>query len=235
VLAAALARDEEWLSPDEVRQLFDCYGLPSVPEARAASVEETAEASLAFHGRVALKAVGPVHKTDVGAVALDLMPGPDVAEAARAMADRVAAAGEPLEGFVIQEMVGDGVEMLVGAAADPMFGPMIAVGAGGVTVELTRDVAVRVAPLTDADADEMIRGLATFPLLDGFRGAPKADVAALSDVVLRVSTLCADHPEVAEMDCNPVVIRTHGAVIVDARVRVRVPEPRRRFASRGSG
>ena len=130
-------------------------------------------------------------------------------------------------------MVGDGVEMLVGAAADPMFGPMIAVGAGGVTVELTRDVAVRVAPLTDVDADEMIRGLATFPLLDGFRGAPKADVGALHDVVLRVSALCADHPEVAEMDCNPVVIRTHGAVIVDARVRVRVPEPRRRFASRG--
>ncbi len=235
VLAAALTRDEEWLTPDEVRQLFDCYGLPTVPEERATTAEETAETSLAFHGRVALKAIGPVHKTDVGAVALDLMPGPDVAEAAAEMAERLAAAGEPLEGFVVQEMVGDGVEMLVGAAADPMFGPMIAVGAGGVTVELTRDVAVRVAPLTDVDADEMVHGLATFPLLDGFRGAPKADVAALRDVVLRVSALCADHPEVAEMDCNPVVVRTHGAVIVDARVRVRVPEPRRRFASRGGG
>ena len=118
---------------------------------------------------VALKAIGPVHKTESGAVVLGLAPD-DVLEAATAMAERVIAAGEPFDGFLVQEMVAAGVEMLVGAVADPVFGPVIAVGAGGVTVELTRDVAVRVAPLTDLDADEMVRSLATFPLLDGFRG-----------------------------------------------------------------
>ncbi|MEO8475671.1 MAG: acetate--CoA ligase family protein, partial [Actinomycetota bacterium] len=220
VLAGALGREGGWLDAGEVRLLFECYGLPTVREAPAATTEEAERVSHAFEGHVALKAVGPIHKTDVGAVALDLAPGPAVAAAAAAIAQRVEAAG---------------VEMLVGAAADPMFGGMIAVGAGGVTVELTRDVEVRVAPLTDVDADEMIRGLATFPLLDGFRGAPKADVDALRDVVLRVSALCADHAEIAEMDCNPVIVRANGAAIVDARVRVQLPEPIRPFASRGGG
>ena len=154
---------------------------------------------------VALKAIGPVHKTESGAVVLDLSPA-DVRESATAMAERVIAAGEPFDGFLVQEMVDPGVEMLVGAVADPVFGPVIAVGAGGVTVELTRDVAVRVAPLTDLDADEMVRSLATFPLLDGFRGAEKADVAALVDVVLRLGAIATAHDAIAEMDCNPVIV-----------------------------
>ena len=155
---------------------------------------------------VALKAIGPVHKTESGAVVLDLSPD-DVLESATAMAERVIAAGEPFDGFLVQEMVAPGVEMLVGAVADPVFGPVIAVGAGGVTVELTRDVAVRVAPLTDLDADEMVRSLATFPLLDGFRGAEKADVAALTDVVLRLGAIATAHDAIAEMDCNPVIVQ----------------------------
>ena len=95
------------------------------------------------------------------------------------MRTRVEAAGERLDGFTLQERIEDAVEMLVGVVADPVFGPVVACGGGGVTVELQRDVAVRVAPITDVDADEMVRSLATFPLLDGFRGAPKADVGAL--------------------------------------------------------
>jgi acetate---CoA ligase (ADP-forming) len=122
-------------------------------------------------------------------------------------------------------MVGDGTEMLVGSVSDPVFGQVLAVGAGGVTVELTRDVATRVVPLTDADAAEMVRELATFPLLDGFRGAPTKDVVALEDVILRVAALVDRHPEVLEMDCNPVMVRPHGAVVVDARVRVHLPAP----------
>jgi acetate---CoA ligase (ADP-forming) len=129
-------------------------------------------------------------------------------------------------------MVEDAAEMLVGCVVDPIFGPVIAVGSGGTTVELTRDVAVRVAPLTDLDAHEMIRELATFPLLDGFRGASVKDVGALEDVILRVSALADAHPEIAEMDCNPVMVLPHGAKIVDARIRVRLPEPEARFAAR---
>jgi len=118
------------------------------------------------------------------------------------------------------------VEMLVGMVHDASFGPVVACGAGGTSVELLRDVSVRVAPLAAADAGEMVRALRTFPLLDGYRGRPKADVAALEDVVLRVSALVEAHPEIAELDCNPVIVGPNGAVIVDARVRVAPVAPR---------
>ena len=118
-----------------------------------------------------------------------------------------------------------GVEMLVGVVNDALFGPVVACAAGGVTVELLRDVAVRIAPLSGQDATEMLRSLATFPLLDGYRGSERADVAALEEVLLRVSALVQTHPEIAEMDCNPVMVLAHGAAIVDARVRVQSPQP----------
>jgi acetate---CoA ligase (ADP-forming) len=201
---------------------------------RASSPEEAGDAAASFGSTVALKAIGPIHKTESGAVVLDLSPA-DVLESATAMAERVIAAGEPFDGFLVQEMVDPGVEMLVGAVADPVFGPVIAVGAGGVTVELTRDVAVRVAPLTDLDADEMVRSLATFPLLDGFRGAEKADVAALVDVVLRLGAIATAHDAIAEMDCNPVIVHAHGAVVVDARISVQTPAPATPFGARSQG
>jgi acyl-CoA synthetase (NDP forming) len=129
-------------------------------------------------------------------------------------------------------MVEGGVEMLVGMVHDPSFGPVVACGAGGVQAELLKDVAVRITPLTDADASEMIRSLATFPLLEGYRGAPKADVGALEDVLARVSALVEAHPELAEMDLNPVIVLPEGAAIVDARVRVEVPPPPRPLSAR---
>src|SRR5439155_12359881 len=113
--------------------------------------------------------------------------------------------------FLVQRMVPEGVEMLVGVVHDPLFGPVVACGAGGTAVELLKDVSVRITPLTDLDAAEMVRSLATFPLLDGYRGASKADVPALEDLLLRVSALVEAHPAVAEMDCNPVVVHEHGA------------------------
>jgi len=168
----------------------------------------------------------------VGAVALGLSGPTETAEAARAMAARVEAAGLTLEGFVVQQMVEGGVEMLVGVAHDPLFGPVVACSAGGTTVELLRDVAVRVTPITDLDASEMLRSLRTFPLLDGFRGATKVDVASLEEVILRVSALVDDHATIAEMDCNPVMVLPHGALIVDARVRVQAAPPIRPLAAR---
>src|SRR4029077_18722726 len=120
----------------------------------------------------------------------------------------------------VQRMVPAGVEMLVGVVHDPLFGPVVACGAGGTAVELLKDVSVRITPLTDLDAQDMIRSLATYPLLDGYRGAPKADVASLVDTLLRVSAMVEAHPEIVEMDCNPVMVLPDGAVIVDARVRI---------------
>ena len=148
------------------------------------------------------------------------------------MAEAVAAEGYPVEGFLVQRMVPDGVELLVGVVHDPSFGPVIACGTGGTAVELLKDVAVRITPLTDRDATEMVRSLATFPLLDGYRGAPRVDVAALEGLLLRVSALVEAHPEIAELDCNPVKVLADGAVVVDARVRVEAATPPLPLAAR---
>jgi acyl-CoA synthetase (NDP forming) len=136
------------------------------------------------------------------------------------MSRRLRAAGLRAEAFVVQRQLAGGVEMLAGISVDPLLGPLVACGAGGTAVEVLGDVAVRLAPITDAEAEGMVRSLSTFALLDGYRGAPKADVAALEDVLLRLGALADAHPEVAELDCNPIVVAERGATAVDARVRV---------------
>jgi acetyl coenzyme A synthetase (ADP forming)-like protein len=234
VIAGALGRAGGWLRAEELEELLGCYGLPVARSARAATPEEAGAAAARLGAPVALKALGPdiVHKTDVGAVRLELNGQEEVTAAATEMARRIREAGLTLEGFLVQKMVTGGVEMLVGVAQDPLFGPVVACSAGGTAAELLRDVSVRIAPITDLDASEMVRSLKTFPLLDGYRGAPKADVAALEEVILRVSAMVDAHPSIAEMDCNPVMVLPQGAVIVDARVRVQEPAPPKPLASR---
>ena len=234
VIAGALGRASGWLTAEELEELLGYYGLPVARSARAATPEEAGAAAARLGAPVALKAFGSdiVHKTDVGAVRLGLNGLEEVTAAAREMARRIREAGLTLEGFLVQEMVTGGVEMLVGVAQDPLFGPVVACSAGGTAAELLRDVSVRIAPITDLDASEMVRSLKTFPLLDGYRGAPKADVAALEEVILRVSAMVDAHPSIAEMDCNPVMVLPRGAVIVDARVRVQEPAPPKPLASR---
>jgi acetyl coenzyme A synthetase (ADP forming)-like protein len=220
ILSEALARGAEWLDPSEVERLLRCYGIRVPRSERADDPASAGVAAERLQGQVVLKAVGPVHKTDVGAVRLGLRGRDEVVAEATAMAERLDRAGSPPEAFLIQEQVDDGPELLVGVAVDPRFGPVVACGAGGVAAELLRDVEVRVAPLTDLDARDMVRSLSTFPLLDGYRGAPRADVAALEDVILRVGRMAEAHPEIVEMDCNPVIVLTDRAVVVDARVRI---------------
>jgi acetate---CoA ligase (ADP-forming) len=217
-----------WLKPDEVACLLECYGIPTAPWRLADSPEGAAAAAAEVGWPVALKAVAPgvVHKTEARAVILSLEDPGAVESAARGMATDLAAAGHPVERFFVQRMMPRGVEMLVGVVHDRLFGPVVACGPGGTGVELLRDVAVRITPLTDRDAGEMIRSLATFPLLDGYRDAPRADVAALEENLLRVSAMVEAHPEVVEMDCNPLIVLEHGAVVVDARIRIELPAPR---------
>jgi len=117
-------------------------------------------------------------------------------------------------------MAPPGIEMLVGVVHDPQFGPVVACGAGGVQVELLKDVSIRLTPLSNEDATEMIRELKTYPLLTGFRGSVACDVAALKGGLLRVSAMVEDIPQIAELDCNPFVVHETGATILDARIRV---------------
>jgi acyl-CoA synthetase (NDP forming) len=236
LLAAALAEGpgDRWLAPDQVAALLGCYGIEMAPWRLADSPEEAAAAAAELDGPVALKAVAPrlLHKTEAHAVRLGLSGGEQVRSAATEMAAEVAAEGFAVDRFLVQRMVAGGVELLVGVVHDPSFGPVLACGAGGTAVELLKDVAVRLTPLTDLDAAEMVRSLATFPLLDGYRGAPKADIGALEDLLLRVGALVEAHPEVAELDCNPVKVLPDGVVVVDARVRVEPATPPLPLAAR---
>jgi acyl-CoA synthetase (NDP forming) len=227
-IAKALGRGEGWLRPDDVEDLLDCYGIRLVESRTATTPAEAAGAAADLGGPVAVKAFGAglLHKSEAGAVALSL-PDPDaVRAAAAAMAERLDGAGQAPEGFLVQRMADGGVEMIVGVVQDPQFGPVIACGAGGTAVELLRDVSIRLTPLTETQADRMIRGLATFPLLDGYRGRPRADVAALRDLVLRLGALAEDLPEVAEVDLNPVIVGPPGVSVVDARIRIEARDPR---------
>ena len=234
IVAAALERGDGWLTPDEVAQLCSCYGLPLIEQRVVANVEDAAAAAAELGGEIALKAIAPglVHKTEAGAVRLRLRNAEAVRNAAREMSERLSAEGHALSGFVVQKMAQRGVEMLVGVVHDPQFGPVVACGAGGVQVELLKDVSVRLSPLANEDAAEMVRELKTYPLLTGFRGSAPADVSALEEGLLRVSAMVEDLPQIAELDCNPFVVQETGATILDARIRVTAVEPRPLFGVR---
>jgi acetyl coenzyme A synthetase (ADP forming)-like protein len=221
IIAAALARGDSWLSGDDVRALLSCYGVPVIEQEVTSSASEAGAAARKFGGRVALKGVAPqlVHKTDVGAVRLNLEPD-EVEAAALTMQANLQAAGYATEQFLVQLMAGSGVEMLIGMVQDERFGPVVACGAGGTTVELIKDVAVRLAPLSRDDAEAMIAELKTSPLLHGYRGSTPKDVDALVDVLLRISQLGEGNPRIAELDLNPVIVHEEGATIVDARIRL---------------
>jgi acyl-CoA synthetase (NDP forming) len=221
LVATALGRREEWLSSEDVWKVLACYGIPVLQQRVVAGVDDVGHAATELGGLVALKAVAPVlvHKTEVGAVRLGLSPA-DVTAAARDMEARLRKTGLEPTGFVLQRMAPSGVEMIVGVVHDRQFGPVVACGAGGVLVELIKDVAVRLAPLSRRDAEEMVRELKSFPLLTGYRGANAGDVEALVDTVLRVSALVEDLPQIAELDLNPILVHTKDVTVVDARIRL---------------
>jgi acyl-CoA synthetase (NDP forming) len=195
------------------------------------SPEEAAEAFRRFDGPVAVKLVSRkvLHKTDVGGVHLDVRSAEEAAEAYRAIGAGLAARGEAdaMDGALIQPMITGGVECLVGVVTDPIFGPLVAFGLGGVLAEVLGDVAFRLHPLTDVDADELIRGVKASALLNGYRGSPPADIPALRDLLLRISQLVEDLPEIREIDINPVMVRAEGqgVLALDARIHLtRVPK-----------
>jgi acetate---CoA ligase (ADP-forming) len=235
IVATAMQRGEGWLTPEEVADLLACYGLRMVEQKFVRTPDEAAEAARELGGPVALKVIAPtvLHKTEAGGVRLKLRDPEKVRAAANEMFAKLESEGQSPTGFIVQRMAQAGVEMILGVVHDPQFGPVVACGAGGTQVELLRDVAVRLTPISQPEASEMIRALKTYPLLDGFRGGKKFDVAALEDALLRVSALVDDIPQIAELDCNPFVVTEQGGEILDARVRVASVEPRPLMGVRG--
>ena len=234
IVAAALARGEGWLTPDDVVRLLSCYGLPFIEQRIVTSAEEAGVVAEQLGGEVALKAIAPdlLHKTEAGAVRLHLTGADAVRASVREMNEVLSSRGHAPSGFVVQCMAQRGVEMLVGVVHDPQFGPVVACGAGGVQVELLRDVSVRITPLSREDASDMVRELKTYPLLTGFRGSVATDVSALEEGLLRVSAVVEDIPQIAEIDCNPFVVHETGATILDARIRVATVAPPALFGVR---
>jgi acetyl coenzyme A synthetase (ADP forming)-like protein len=230
VATRALGRDgaeRVWLTAEEAAQMLGAYGIASAQSRFAPTPEEAAKAAESIGFPVAVKVASGtiVHKTDVGGVALDVSSREGVLRAFEEIRSRIAAAGRlsEMEGVSVQRMAPEGVEAIVGVTQDPSFGPLIMFGLGGTFVELLKDVAFRIHPLTDVDAREMVREVQGYPLLEGWRGAPPGDVAAVEELILRVSQLVEEIPEVAEMDMNPVKVRKpgEGCMVVDARVQLR--------------
>jgi acyl-CoA synthetase (NDP forming) len=221
LIAAALGRGAGWLAPEEVVKLLSCYGVPTLEQRVAPTPEEASRQAGYLGGEVAVKALVPglVHKTEADAVRLKLKPQ-EVLAAAREMAERLGAIGPAPTGFLVQRMAPAGLEMIVGVVHDRQFGPVVACGAGGTLVELVKDVSVRLTPLSERDAREMIAELRTYPLLTGYRGGPAYDDAALVETILRIGAMVEDLPQIAELDLNPIMVQTRGVVTVDARVRV---------------
>jgi len=222
IISRELTEDDDWMSPQAVVALLDCHGIPRAPEVLVTGDDnDVVDAAVKLGLPVAIKAVasGLLHETEAVAVGLDSREA--VHTAAAQIRTAVDTAGRQLTALLVQPMISGPAELLVGVVQDPSFGPLLACGAGGTSAELIGDVAVRITPVTDVDAQEMLAGLRTFKLLTGYRGAPPCDLDAVYDVILRVSAMVEAHHEITELDCNPVIAGPTGAVVVDARIRLR--------------
>ena len=216
-------RQEAWLDAAATERLLHAFGITTAPARVAGTAEEARAAAEALNGPCAVKIAAAVHKTDIGGIRLGLTSPDDVAQAVvelqteleRQERDHIAE-----QGFLVQEMVADGIEMMVGVTHDRTFGPLLMAGMGGTLVELLRDVSVRIHPLTDTDVDDMLNTLRGFPLLTGYRGHPPVDVDAFKELLLRMSVLVEEVPEIDEVDLNPVFVRAEGVTTVDARVKL---------------
>jgi acetyl coenzyme A synthetase (ADP forming)-like protein len=225
IVERALERGGGWLRPEEGSALMAAAGITAARARVCADMDTAVAAARELGWPVALKAIGPriLHKTEVGGVTLGLADEAALRAAHAGFAERL---GGEMTAVLVQEMVPGGVEMMAGATFDPTFGPLILCGSGGTLLELVGDVALRLHPLTEVDAHDMLESIRGKALLRGFRGMPPADEAALRTLLLGLSALVEACPEVQELDLNPIKVLPRGAKVVDVRVRVERRSPR---------
>ena len=230
IVTSAMTRSDQrplWLSAEEIAGLLRCYGIRFVETAMAKTADEAAAlaAKIGFPVVVKLHSSTIVHKTDVGGVVLDIRSEEEVKKAFNDIRARLVAIGREgeMDGVTVQRMVKEGIEATAGVTQDPSFGPLIMFGLGGIYAELLKDVALRLHPLTDLDAKELVESIKMSKLFDGFRGSPPSDKEAVQDLLLRLSALVEDVPQIAELDLNPVKVlpQGQGYWVVDARILVK--------------
>ena len=227
ICAKALTeRGSGWLTTEETQAILRAMKVPLVPGGIAASVDDAVKLAQKIGFPVAVKLASHqiVHKTEMGGVRLNLADEGAVRDAFESIRAKLTQAHNlsAMEGVLVQPMLSGSVEVMVGVTRDPLFGPLVAFGLGGIHVEVLGDLQLRVAPLTDRDAAEMVRAIKGHRLLTGYRRQPAVDLKAIEEVLLRISSLTEAIPEISEIDLNPIFALPpgQGCQIVDARIRV---------------
>ncbi|MFW9819464.1 MAG: acetate--CoA ligase family protein [Candidatus Thorarchaeota archaeon] len=212
------------LTEFESKELLTQIGIPVPIQKLTTSKEETISAAKDIGFPVVLKLMAEdiVHKSDTGAVKLNLKSKEDVDKAYNELMQIPSQMDKKIS---VQKMADEPItELIIGMTTDPQFGPALMFGIGGILVELLEDVSFRIAPITEYDAKEMIHEIKGFPILDGYRGKPKADIQAIIKVLLKISDFVVQHEEINEMDLNPVFIYNNGLICVDARIILKKKE-----------
>lgn len=222
VLGAARAEGRTLLNEVEAKAILHEAGIPATAATLARSRDEAIAHAEAIGYPVVLKVMSRdiAHKSDAGGVQLNIRDAAAVGLAFDSIMSNIKGA-EPkarIDGVSVQQMAKPGTEVIVGMTTDPQFGPVMMFGLGGIMVEVLKDVSFRIIPLTDRDAGQMIDEIKGKPVLDGVRGQPPSDIAALRTTILKVSKLVEQHPEIEELDLNPVFAYPDGAIAVDARI-----------------
>ena len=223
---ALTQRGPGWLTVAETRRVLESFSLPLPSGGVAKTADEAAAiaARVGFPVAVKLASHRIVHKTEIGGVQLNLIDDKAVREAYEAIRARLSQDGtlDAMEGVLVQPMLKGGVEVMAGMTQDPSFGPLLGFGLGGIHVEILGDVQFKVTPLTEVDAADMVRSIKGRRLLEGYRGHPAADIGAIEELLLRLSRLVEEVPEIVELDLNPIFALPpgQGCQIADARIRV---------------
>ena len=218
VIKDKIESNQTVLTEFESKQLLQEIGISVPVQKLTTSKEETISAAeeIGFPIVMKLMAEDVVHKSDTGAVKLNLKTKEDVD---KAYDDLMNIPSQEDKKISVQKMADEPItELIIGMTTDPQFGPALMFGIGGILVELLEDVSFRIAPITEYDANEMIHEIKGFPILDGYRGKPKADIEAIVEVLMKISDLVTKHEEINEMDLNPVFIYDNGLICVDARI-----------------
>lgn len=232
ICAGALSREGPgWLTVEDTRALLACAKLPVAQGGVAKTADQAAALAhnAGFPVAVKLASHRILHKTEMGGVHLNLADEQAVRAAFESIRARLAEENklDAMEGVLVQPMLSGGTEVMVGVTHDPLFGPLIAFGLGGIHVEILGDVKFRITPLTDREAARLVREIKGYRLLEGYRGHPAADVGAIEEVLLRLSRLVEEIPEIGELDLNPIFALPpgQGCIIVDARIRIERSTP----------